>query len=427
MRLVIRGGRLIDPSQSLDGIYDILIEDGVIKGIGEGGANKGGKTADSIDARGCWVIPGMIDMHCHLREPGFEYKETIKTGTLAGVAGGYTSLVPMANTMPVNDNASVTEYILRKAKEEGVANVYPVGAVTKGMKGERLVDMGELKDAGVVALSDDGMPVMNTEIMRRALEYSKAFGLPVISHCEDRVLSSRGVMHEGYVSTLLGLKGMPSASETIMISRDIALAELADGVIHIAHVSTKTGVEIIREAKRKGIRVSAEVTPHHLTLTDEAVKGFDTNTKVNPPLRDEEDRQALVEGLCDGTIDVIATDHAPHSSVEKDIEFDVAAFGMVGLETALPLCLSLISEGVLEPIRLVEKLTTNPARILKLNRGTLKPGSVADVTIIDPEHEWVVDPACFFSKGRNTPFAGWKMKGKVVKTIVGGRVVYELS
>ncbi len=252
MRLIIRGGRLIDPSQSLDGMYDILIENGVIKGIGESSANKWAKTAESIDARGCWVIPGMIDMHCHLREPGFEYKETIKTGTQAGIAGGYTSLVPMANTMPVNDNASITEYILRKAKEEGVVNVHPVGAVTKGMKGESLVDMGELKDAGVVALSDDGMPVMNSEVMRRALEYSKAFGLPVISHCEDRGLSTRGVIHEGYVSTLLGLKGIPSASETIMISRDVELAALTDGVIHIAHVSTKTGVEIIREAKGKG-------------------------------------------------------------------------------------------------------------------------------------------------------------------------------
>ena len=421
--ILIRNGRLIDPSQGLDGLYDLLIRDGRVEGIGERGS-LGGEGWKVIDAEGLWVIPGMVDMHCHLREPGYEYKETIRTGTMAGVAGGYTTLVAMANTDPVNDNASVTRYIFNKAAEEGVARVLPVGAVTKGMKGEGLSDMGELKEAGVIALSDDGRPVVNSEVMRRALEYAKAFDLPIISHCEDPHLSGDGVMHEGYVSTLLGLRGIPSASEVVMIARDIALAELTGGRLHIAHVSTKRGVELIREAKGKGIRVTAEVTPHHLTLTEEAVRGYDTDTKVNPPLRTEEDRLALIEGLKDGTIDAIATDHAPHSLVEKEVEFDLAAFGMVGLETALPLILDVARKEGFSPISIIEKVTVGPAKILNIEAGSLREGARADVTIIDPEKEWIVDPEGFFSKGRNTPFKGWRMKGKVVWTLVGGKIVY---
>lgn len=422
--ILIEGGRVLDPAQGLDGFYDLLIRDGRIERIGERGS-LGGEGWEVIDAEGLWVIPGMIDMHCHLREPGYEYKETIRTGTMAGVAGGYTTLVAMANTDPVNDNASVTRYILEKAAKEGVARVLPVGAVTRGMKGEALSDMGELKKAGVVALSDDGRPVANSEVMRRALEYARAFDLTIISHCEDPDLSRDGVMNEGCVSTRLGLKGIPYTSETVMIAREIDLAELTGSRVHIAHVSTRRGVELIREAKARGVRVTAEVTPHHLTLTEEAVKGFDTNTKVNPPLRTEEDRLALIEGLKDGTIDAIATDHAPHSLMEKEVEFDLAAFGMVGLETALPLILNLIREEGMDPLYLIEKVTTNPARILGIEGGSLREGSRADITIIDPEREWIVDPEGFLSKGRNTPFKGWKMRGRVVRTIVEGRIVYE--
>ncbi len=421
--ILIRNGRLIDPSQGLDGLYDLLIKDGRIEEIGERGRLVG-EGWEVVEAEGLWVIPGMVDMHCHLREPGYEYKETIKTGTMAGVAGGYTTLVAMANTDPVNDSASVTRYILEKAATEGVARVLPVGAVTKGMKGEGLSDMGELKEAGVVALSDDGRPVVNSEVMRRALEYAKAFDLTIISHCEDPYLSKNGVMNEGVVSTLLGLRGIPSASEVVMIARDIALAELTGGRLHIAHVSTKRGVELIRDAKRRGIKVTAEVTPHHLTLTEEAVRGYDPDTKVNPPLRTEEDRLALIEGLKDGTIDVIATDHAPHSLVEKEVEFDLAAFGVVGLETALPLILNLVRKEGFSPLSIIEKMTVNPARILGIEAGTLREGARADIAILDPEEEWIVAPEEFFSKGRNTPFKGWKMKGRVVRTIVGGKIVY---
>ncbi len=421
--ILIKDGRLIDPSQGLDGEYDILIREGRVEKIGPRGSI-GVEGCEVIEAEGLWVIPGMIDMHCHLREPGYEYKETIRTGTLAGLAGGFTALVAMANTDPVNDDASVTRYILEKAEKEGMCRVCPVGALTRGMKGENLSDIGELREAGVVALSDDGRPVARSEIMRRGLEYAKAFDLPIISHCEDPDLSKGGVMNEGRVSTLLGLKGIPSISEVIMIARDIALAGFTGGRLHIAHVSTREGVQLIREAKAKGIEVTAEVTPHHLTLTEEALKDFDTNAKVNPPLRTEEDREALIEGLKDGTIDVIATDHAPHSPVEKEVEMDLAAFGMVGLETALPLMLRLVEEGVLEPLSLFEKVTVNPARILGIEGGSLRQGSRADAVLIDPGKEWVVDPSLFHSKGRNTPFKGWKMKGKVVKTILEGKVVY---
>lgn len=432
-KLLIKNGRVIDPASGLDGLFDIYVVDGKIVEIeGQGRKDyqsfvvKGqGEDWQVIDASGLNVFPGFIDLHTHLREPGYEYKETIKTGTEAAAAGGFTSIVCMANTDPPNDNSSVTRYIIKRAVEEGCVNVFPVGALSKGLKGEVLSEAGELKSAGVVALSDDGRPVMDGGFMRRGLEYAKAFGLPIISHCEDLTITGDGVMNEGFTSTRLGLKGIPKASEEVMVARDIALTALTGGRLHIAHVSTKWSVELIRRAKERGIRVSAEVTPHHLTLTDEAVIGYNTNARMNPPLREMEDIEALREGLRDGTIDCIATDHAPQSSIEKDVEFDRAENGVVGLETALPLVLRLVGEGILSLSDMIARLTINPARVLGLDKGRLKVGGDADITIIDLNREWVVDPNQFKSKGRNTPFEGWKMKGKVVKTIVGGRVVYE--
>ncbi|MFQ5899926.1 MAG: dihydroorotase [Thermodesulfobacteriota bacterium] len=418
---IIKGGKLIDPSQDIDDIFDILIEDGKVKELIKTGEDRAG---DIVDAVGMIVVPGLIDMHTHLREPGFEYKETIESGCRAGAAGGFTTLVAMANTSPVNDNASVTEFILKKAREEGVVNVLPVGAVTKGMKGEGITEMGELKRAGVAALSDDGLPVMNSEVMRRALEYSRAFDLPIISHAEDYHLSFSGVMHEGRVSARLGLRGIPREAEEVMVARDIALAALTGGRVHIAHVSSKGSVELIRDAKKRGVNVTAEVTPHHLNLTEEEVVGYQTNAKVNPPLREVKDIEALKQGLVDGTIDVIATDHAPHSSVEKDVEIEQAACGISGLETALSLSLRLVHDEVLSISELISRFTVNPSKILEIDAGTFKAGSVADLTIIDMDKEWTVDPAVFRSKGKNTPFAGWRLKGKVVKTMVGGEIVY---
>jgi len=437
-KLLIKNGSVVDPASGIDGPFDIYVVDGKIveiKGV-EGARGRGGKgkleplnpgTLEPliIDATGLFVFPGFIDLHTHLREPGYEYKETIKTGTEAAAAGGFTSIVCMANTDPPNDNSSVTRYIIKRAAEEGCVNVFPVGALSKGLKGEVLSEAGELKSAGVVALSDDGRPVMDGGFMRRGLEYAKAFGLPIISHCEDLTITGDGIMNEGFTSTRLGLKGIPKASEEVMVTRDIALTALTGGRLHIAHVSTNGSVELIRRAKERGIRVSAEVTPHHLTLTDEVVIGYNTNVKMNPPLREADDIEALKGGLKDGTIDCIATDHAPQSPIEKDVEFDRAENGVVGLETALPLVLRLVDEGVLTLAKAIEKLTINPARVLGLAKGTLKVGADADITIVDLNKEWVVDSSSFKSKGRNTPFEGWRMKGRVVKTIVGGRVVYE--
>jgi dihydroorotase len=369
----------------------------------------------------------LFDMHCHLREPGYEYKETIESGSMAGAAGGYTSLACMANTQPVNDTRAVTDYILRQARERGRAHIFPVGAVTKELKGESLAEIGELKDAGVVALSDDGKPVMNSSLFRRALEYARGFSLPVISHCEDLNLSGQGVMNEGAVSTSLGLRGIPNAAEEVMVLRDMTLADLTGASLHVAHVSTAGSVRAIREAKARGVRVTAETAPHYFTLTDEAVRGFDTNTKMSPPLRTAKDVAAIIGGLKDGTLDAIATDHAPQTAIEKDVEFDYAANGIIGLETALPLTLKLVHQGHLPLMQAVEKLTLAPARILGLDKGQLEVGGDADLTLIDLEREQTIEVSRFKSKSRNSPFQGLKLKGFAVLTVMAGRIVYRVD
>jgi dihydroorotase len=428
--LLIKNGRVIDPANNIDNTLDIFINQGKIIRIGknidpERVRRDIGKFR-IIDASGQIIAPGFIDMHTHLREPGQEGKETIATGCQAAAVGGFTALACMPNTNPVNDNKIVTSYIINKALKEGCVRVYPIGAITRGLKGENLSDIGELKTAGVVALSDDGEPVMNAEVMRRALEYVKSFNLTIISHCEDEDLSRSGAMHEGFVSTRLGLPGIPAAAEEVMVARDLILAELTSSHIHIAHVSTAGSVDLIRRAKTKGIRVTCEVTPHHFTLTDEAVTSFDPNTKVNPPLRSQEDREALREGLRDGTIDAIATDHAPHDSLAKNIEYTLAANGIVGLETAVSLTLNeLVHSNILTISQAIARLSTNPARILGLKGGALHEGEDADITVLDVQREFVVNPQTFKSKSRNTPFAHRKLKGGPVMTIVAGNVVWE--
>ncbi len=425
MKFRLCGGRVIDPYNKLDGHFDILVEDEKIAKVAPAGSDPDipEDGVEEIDVSGKIVAPGLIDMHVHLREPGFEYKETIRTGCQAAAAGGFNSICCMANTDPVNDTSSVTEYILSKAATKGCINVFPIGAISKGLKGESLAEIGELREAGVVAISDDGNPVMNSNLMRRALEYAKVFELPVISHCEDKDLAGEGLVNEGYISTLTGLPGIPAAAEEVMVARDLALAELTGWRLHIAHVSTAGAVRLIREARARGIAVTAEVAPHHFSLTEEAVKGYDTNTKVNPPLRSEKDLEVIKEGLVDGTIDVIASDHAPQSPVEKDLEFKLAANGIVGLETELSLSLQLVTRGILSLSDTIAKLTTNPARILNLPKGTLSEGADADITVIDLEQNWVVEPDKFNSKSRNTPFNQWELKGKAVMTIVGGKMV----
>ena len=426
--LLIRGGRVIDPASGIDEDMDILIRDGkIIEMRGQGYANriKGEPDIEEIDASGKVIIPGLIDMHVHLREPGFEYKEDIKTGSEAAVGGGFTSIACMPNTLPVNDNRSVSDFIVRRGKEEGIVNIYPIGAITKGLKGEELSDIGELSDAGVIAISNDGGAMVKSEVMRRALEYAGMFNMLVISHCEDTHLSAKGVMNEGFVSTELGLTGIPDAAEKIMVARDILLAELTGERLHIAHVSTAGSVRMIREAKERGLNITCEAAPHHFILSDEAVRGFDTNTKVNPPLRSEEDLDAIKEGLKNGTIEVIATDHAPHNIAEKEVEYNYAPFGMVGLETGLSLTLKLVHNGILSLREAISKLTINPAQIMGLyNKGVLKVGGDADITIIDTDREIEVDVARFRSKSRNSPFSGWRLKGCAEKTIVGGKVVW---
>ncbi len=424
-RLVIKNGRVIDPSGGLDGLYDLYIYEGKVASLRpSGGSLEADEDWDVLDAKKMLVLPGLIDIHTHLRDPGYEYKETIATGTMAAAAGGFTSIVCMANTNPVNDNGSVTRYILNRASEVGKVNVFPVGAATRGLNGEMISEMGELRDSGCVAVSDDGMPIIDGGLMRKVLEYSSVFDMPVISHCEDPCIVSDGVMNEGSTSTRLGLKGIPRAAEEAMVARDIVLAELTRGRLHIAHISTRGSVELVRTAKDKGLSITTEVTPHHCTLTDDSVVGYNTNAKMNPPLRDEDDIEAILQGLKDKTIDCIATDHAPHSSIEKDLEFDRAANGVVGLETALSLTLRLVDRGFLGLSEAIERVTVGPATVLGLEKGTLKVGADADITIVDKDREWIVDSNLFFSKGRNTPFEGWSMKGKVVKTIVKGKVVY---
>jgi len=430
MLMLIKGGRVIDPG-NLDGIMDIFISDGKIVEIVKHGLTSSEYPESTIehpetsiiDASGKIVTPGLIDMHVHLREPGYEYKETIETGCLAAAFGGFTAVCTMPNTNPVNDCRQVTEYILKKAQAAGTARVYPVAAISQGLKGDGLCEFGELKEAGVIALSDDGNPVMNSQLMRRALEYAKGFGLLVISHCEDLDLAAGGVMNEGAVATRMGLAGIPNAVESIMVMRDIALSELTGVPIHIAHVSTEESVQAVRDAKTRGVNVTAETAPHYFTLTDESVKEYKTSTKMNPPLRSNHDREAICKGLADGTIDVIATDHAPHSSIEKEVEFDMAANGIIGLETSVSLGMKLVEDEVITITGLVEKMSTNPARILGLESG-LTVGNSAGITIIDPDISYRVDADSFQSLSRNTPFDGWNMKGRAVLTMVEGKIVF---
>lgn len=421
-RMIIKNGRVIDPASDRDGTFDLVIEDGRIADV----ARSGGKIADAetIDASGCIVAPGFIDLHTHLREPGFEFKETIESGTAAAAAGGFTSICCMANTDPVNDHAAITDFIKKKAREVGLVNVFPIGALTKGLKGEELAPMGELKEAGCVGFSDDGNTVASSAVMRTCMEYAKTFGRPVIVHAVDEQLAARGVMHEGLVSFKTGLKGIPREAEEVIIARDILLARLTGASLHIAHLSTEGGVELVRQAKKSGLPVTCEVTPHHIALTDEAVADYNTNTKMMPPLRSESDRMALIQGLSEGIVDAIATDHAPHAIVDKEVEFDRAAFGVVGLETALNICIQLIDKKELLLTDILRKLTINPARIAGICRGALSKGAVADIVIFDPKAEGTIDPTKFLSKGRNTPFAGMKVRGQVRWTIAGGKIAY---
>ncbi|MGB8931005.1 MAG: dihydroorotase [Anaeromyxobacteraceae bacterium] len=422
--IFIEGGRVIDPASGVDGVRSVVLRDGVVAEVGERVERP--RDARVFDARGRWVTPGFIDLHCHLREPGQEYKETVGTGARAAVAGGFTSIVAMPNTRPVNDNTSVTELMLARAAAAGAARVYPVGCISRGQGGEELAEFGELKAAGCVAVSDDGKPVMSVALMRRALEYARAFDLPVAVHEEDLGLVGKGVMHEGPASTRLGLKGIPGAAEEVMVLRDIALAELTGGRLHVQHVSTRGSVRAVRDAKRRGLRVTAEVTPHHLALTDEdvAASGYDTDYKMNPPLRSADDVKACREGLADGTLDAIATDHAPHSDVEKALEFDAAANGIIGLETAFAVCLGVARTGAFTEVRLVEALTVGAARSLGLPGGTLARGAPADVAVLDPALEWTYDPAAGFSRSRNSPWKSKRLVGRCTHAFVGGRLVH---
>jgi dihydroorotase len=422
MSLLLRGGRVIDPANNLDAVQDVLIAERKIERIGRNLEAPAG--AEIVDASGKIVCPGFIDIHVHLREPGYEYKETVATGTRAAAAGGFTAVCCMANTNPVNDNGAVTDYILAKAKVEGVVRVYPIGAVTRGLRGEELAELAELAESGCVAFSDDGRCVMNAGLYRRAMEYTLPFGAPLISHAEDASLSRGASMNEGVVSTETGLPGQPAAAEDVMVARDILLAELTGARVHIAHVSTAGAVRLIRDAKARGLQVSAEVTPHHLVLTEDAVRTWDPNTKMAPPLRTKRDVEALLEALADGTIDCIATDHAPHALSEKEGEFDRAAFGIVGLETAVAVLLDrLVRPGLLPLSTLIARLSRDPARLLNLPGGKLAAGAPADVTILDPDAETVVDPLRFRSRSRNTPFGGWSLRGAPWMTLVGGSVV----
>ncbi|PKN68928.1 MAG: dihydroorotase [Deltaproteobacteria bacterium HGW-Deltaproteobacteria-12] len=428
MKILLTGARVIDPAQKIDTITDIMLAEGKICKTGidllKTAKSKDTSKVKIIELDGMVLAPGLIDIHTHLREPGQEYKETVASGALAAVAGGFTSIACMPNTDPVNDNRSITEFIKRKAAEAALANVYPIGAISRDSAGKQLTEFWDLKEAGAVAVSDDGKPVMDAALMRHALEYAYSLGLPVISHCEDTDLSAGGQMNEGYYSTILGLRGIPAIAEEAMVARDILLAEFTKTHVHIAHVSTEGSVRLIREAKKRGLKITAETAPHYFTLTDEALQTYDTRLKVNPPLRSARDVASIREGLADGTLDAIVTDHAPHARTDKELEFEYAANGISGLETSLSLSLRLVSEGILSLPELIARMSPNPARILNLPGGTLENGAAADITVIDPQLTWTVNAKSFCSKGRNTPFHGWEMRGKAVLTIVGGEIKY---
>lgn len=422
MSLLLRGGRVVDPSQDLDRRADVLIEAGKVAGVGNIPATKNGEI---IEVDGCVLTPGFVDMHVHLREPGREDKETILTGSRAAAAGGFTSIVCMPNTTPVNDNAAITRFILERAADAGLVNIFPTGAITVGSQGEQLAEIGEMHAAGIVGVTDDGRPVQDNQVMRRAFEYARIFDIPVMDHCEDLFLAAGGCMNEGVASTRLGLRGMSRAAEELHVVRDIILSRITGARVHILHLSTRESLDQVRVAKSQGIQVTCEVLPHHFTLTDGDIQDFDTDFKMMPPLRERADIEAMLEGLADGTIDCLATDHAPHTRLDKEAPFEEAASGVVGMETAVPLCWEhLIRPGVVSVSRLVELFSLNPSRILKLGKGTLAEGADADVTVVDPERRQIVDPSSFKSKGRNCPFRGWELHGAPVLTVVGGRVVH---
>ena len=427
MQILIKGGHLIDPANKKNGQFDLLISKGKIEAVEPEGKIKDIPGADLIDAKGAIVTPGFCDMHVHFREPGHEYKETIETGSQSAAAGGFTTVAVMPNTSPVNDNRSVTEFILSQAKETSNINILPIGAITKGLRGETLSDMGELKEAGCIGYSDDGRPVSNSEIMRRALEYSKMFDLPCIQHSEVLELTQGGSMNEGIVSTELGLKGMPTEAEDIMVHRDICLLPKTGGRLHVAHISSGGSVDLVRQAKAKGLAVTCEVAPHHFTLTHDACRGYDTNAKMSPPLRTQSDLDMIKEGMRDGTIDIIATDHAPHDRVDKQVEFSKACFGIVGLETALPLTLKMVDEKVISLERAIDMLTFQPNRLFKLDKGSLGIGKAADITLFDEKMEYTIDPSQFRSRSKNSPYKGWKVRGKVLRTLVNGKTVFKCN
>lgn len=423
MKLLIKGGRIVDPANKIDEVADVFIDKGIISEIGND-LDLEGIEMEVIEAAGKVVAPGLVDMHCHLRDPGYEYKEDIESGTRSAAVGGFTSVACMPNTNPVIDNQTVVAYIKSKAESVGYVNVYPIGAISKGLKGEELAEIGELKFAGVVGISDDGRPVVESGLMRRAMEYADMFDVTVISHCEDMGLANEGSMNEGAVSTGLGLKGITRAAEEVMVSRDILIAEATKTAVHIAHVSTRGSVELVRQAKKRGVRVTCETCPHYFTLTDQACEGFNTNAKMNPPLRTADDVAAIKEGLRDGTIDAIATDHAPHHADEKQCEFAAAMNGIVGFETALGLGLEyLVKPGVLTLAQLIEKMSVRPAHILGLNKGSLSVGQPADVILFEPEQTYTLEVSQLSSKSKNSPYDGWTLAGKPEYTIVGGKIV----
>jgi dihydroorotase len=426
MKLLLKNGRVVDPANGRDGAFDVLIEDGVIARVEKNLPANGAEVMEI--AAGSIVCPGLIDVHVHLREPGQEHKETVATGVASAVAGGFTAVACMPNTDPVNDHAGITQFILKKAAEAQLSHVYPIGAVSLESKGDQLAELGEQKAAGCIAFTDDGRPVATALLMRRALEYAGMLGVPIIDHCEDSSLKGDGVAHEGYYASSLGLRGIPGVAESLMVERDVSLAELTGGHVHIAHMSARQSLRAVRAGKERGVRVTCEVAPHHFTLTDEALEGppkYDTNLKMNPPLRETADRDAMVEGIADGTVDLIATDHAPHHADEKMLEFDQAPFGIVGLETAVPLvCDRLLHTGRITVARMIELLSVNPARVFKLAGGALTPGSPADATVIAPDQRVTVQASALRSKSKNTPFDGWALRGGVAATIIGGRIVY---